>query len=117
MAFQMNYTDQYKDNYPSSYWRVTQTNFNKGEKTANIVLFAYADKAHAGLRMLGAKSYNVSGADFDTYFAPGVIEPQGIDHIKQAYLLATNTLDIDSGQLDSNNNPIMVSFFNNATDI
>ena len=52
MAKQLNSTDQYGENYPSSYWRVVQVNLCKADKTGMILFQGYPDISRAGKQVL-----------------------------------------------------------------
>lgn len=116
MGWILNYTDQYGENYPSSYWHVAQCNLHKPSKTGQVVFEAYASKDAVGKRLLASKSYYVTEDLYQKYFLPTLIQPQGIDHIKQCYALSLALLDVDTGTKDAHGNEIRVSFFNGATD-
>lgn len=126
MAWQTNYTDSFNENYPISYWRVVQCNLDKEQQTGHIVLYGYETQAKAGGRIIGQHVYEVTPALYNAYFLPTLIQPAGIDHIKQCYALSAAVLDVDTGTQTVGNpdatppvlpQEIFVSFFNGATDI
>ena len=116
MAWQLNYTDNFNENYPTSYWRVVQCNLQKETQTGHVVFNGYETQAKAGQRIIGQKSYEITPAIYAAYFLPTLIQPAGIDHIQQCYKMSAAVLDVDTGTKDANNNEIFVSFFNGATD-
>src|ERR1700743_2597307 len=107
MAWQMNYTDQYGDNYAQSYWRVVQCNLQKEEQTGQVIFNGYENGAKAGQRIIGQKAYYVTPALYQQYFLPTLVQPQGVDHIKQCYAMSGAVLDTphDTGTLDTDQNP------------
>lgn len=117
MAFEKNFTDQYGENYPASYWRVVECNLQKEAQSGQIVFNGYSDKNNAGKRIIGQKAYAVTADLYTQYFLPALIQPVGVDHIKQCYALSMAVLNIDTDTKDAQDKEIMVSFFNGATDI
>lgn len=117
MGLQLNFNDQYEENYPASYWRVVQCNLSKDKPGGLVVFSGYMNEANAGKRIVGQMAYTVTSDLYEQFFLPSLIQPQGIDHIKQCYALALAVKNVDSGTKDDEGNPIMVSFFNGATDV
>jgi len=109
------FVDQYDDVYPSSYWRPVQVNVCKEDKNAHIIFYGFESEAKKGKRSIGQKSYSVGGEDFDTYFGTSSLDPEGKNPYAAAYTYADNKLDKDSGQVDEDDKPIMVSFFDGFT--
>ena len=111
MAKVMSFTDQYGETSPQSYWRIVLVNRVKEDRTANLVFYGFTNESQKGKRIIGQKSYTVSGEDFDTWFSPSVLSPEGINPESKAYEYAVATKDVDSGGGN------MVSFFEGAHDV
>ena len=101
----------------SSYWLPVQVNLNKIDRQAHIVFYGYAtqDSRNALKASLqGAiKEYSLSGDKYDTYFTTALM--QKYDPLAQAYKVAMDTLDTDSGNKNQDGSPILISFFDGAT--
>jgi hypothetical protein len=71
MAKVMTFEDQYGNVYQTSYWSLQFFAFDKGTRTARLLLYGYKDAAArtAGKQPIGQKEYAVSGAEFDNLFA------------------------------------------------
>lgn len=106
MAFQMNYTDRYGDNYPASYWR--PENWNITKTTAEVTFQGYPDAAHKGNRVIGSHGYVLTPDQYAAYVAAAPANAiTTFDAIaSQMYALAAATLDANG-----------VSFFNGATEV
>lgn len=117
MAKEMSYTDNYGDEFAESYWRCVQVNLCKEDKTGNIVFYGFENEAKKGKRIIGSKSYAINGEAYDEYFSADIIDPEGVNHIKKAYDYADSVLDKDSGEVDADGNPVMVSFFDPSEDV
>lgn len=106
MGLALNYTDQYGENYPTSYWRVAAFNIDK-ETTKGLISFnGYETEAKAGIHQIGQKIYVITPELYHQYFLPTLINPAGINHINQAYAMALGILDTKGK-----------SFFDGATNI
>lgn len=108
MAFQMNYTDEYGDSYEESYWRVVQPTLNKEAREGAVVFYGYQDADHKGKRIIGQKIYAIAHDDFDEYFSPDDLNPEGKNPWEASYRFATATLDTGPQEAP-------VSFFDGAT--
>jgi hypothetical protein len=71
MAKVMAFGDQHGNTYQTSYWSLQFFAFDKGARTARLLLYGYKDAAAraAGKQPIGQKEYVVSGTDFDNLFA------------------------------------------------
>lgn len=71
MAKIMTFEDPLGNQYQSSYWSIQFFAFDKGARTARLLLYGYKDAAArtAGKQPVGQKEYVVSGDDFDRLFA------------------------------------------------
>lgn len=117
MAFQLNFTDEYGVNYPASYWHCVQTNLSKADLSGRLTFYGFQDAANKGKRIIGQKNYTILAADYNTYFSATAVDPLNVNHISQAYVYASATLDVDSGQKDDDGKPVMASFFNGSTEV
>ena len=72
----------------SQYWRVVKTHINHASKIAEVYVWGYVSEQarDENKRQLDERMFTVSSEQFDDYFAPTVIDPQGINHVKNAYL-------------------------------
>jgi len=72
----------------SQYWRVIKTNINHATKTAEIGVWGYVSEQarNENKQRLDERTFIVSSEQFDEYFAPEVVDPQDINHVKNAYL-------------------------------
>jgi hypothetical protein len=76
-----------------NYWRVVNTNLDYNNKSANIVLYGYvSQEARDSNKVnLDTRIFVVNDTDFETYFIPSVIDPQGINQVKNTYLYIKTT--------------------------
>ena len=72
----------------SQYWRVVKTHINHASKIAEVYVWGYVSEQarDENKRQLDERMFTVSSEQFDDYFAPTVIDPQGINHVINAYL-------------------------------
>jgi hypothetical protein len=101
-----------------SYWVPAQINLNTVASTGQITWLCYnsATAFANGSPSIATHSYQLTPLEYANYFAVSKVDPQGVDHTSQSHQLALNTLDTESGT-DATGNPIMVSFFKNATQV
>lgn len=116
MGWTKNYTDEFDENYPNSYWRVVGCNFDKKSQIGTVVFEGYEGQDKVGKRPIGTRSYFIPQVLYQQFFLPVLIQPLGIDHIKQCYVMSLAILDVDTGTKDADGNAIMASFFDGATD-
>jgi hypothetical protein len=71
MAFQLDYTNEQNINMPKTYWKITRFEVDVSSKRANFNFTGYKDKASkdANFQPIGNRSYNISGEEFETYYA------------------------------------------------
>ena len=120
MAKQMAWTDTENEvNYPESYWRPVQCNFDALNQMGMIVFLGWKNEAarRRGKRTIGAKSYTLTPAMYDQFFKESILKDQGKSFMTQAYIMVVATLDVDSGNLDAEGKPLMKSFFDGASDV
>jgi hypothetical protein len=67
----MSFEDPSGNTYQTSYWSIQFFAFDKGVRTARLLLYGYRDAAArtAGKQPIGQKEYVVAGDDFDRLFA------------------------------------------------
>ncbi len=106
MAKQMSYEDAQGTTHATSYWVPVQISINILSFTGRVQFAGFKDAAAklAGKAAVGFKGYDISAADFATYFA-GAIAGNG-SLVTKFYLLADERLDTNG-----------VSFFNGASDV
>ena len=79
---------QHETGAASHYWRVGSTDLNYAQKTASVTLLGYVsqDARDQNMVPLDRRAVSVSGADFDLWFAPSAVDPNGTNQVKNAYL-------------------------------
>lgn len=126
MAKELNLTDEYGDVYPNAYFRPVQINLSPEDKTGNVVFYGFPDAAASNKsgrrRVIGQKSYAITASEYVQYFeANNVVDPKIVkttDQIKtQAYKLATEKKDVDTGTKDGDGKPVFKSFFEGGIDV
>ena len=110
MAFEMSFTDEFGEVYPNSYWKVVQCNIARFEKSGLVVFQGFKDAANVGKRIIGHKEYIVDEALYDAYFSTDMLDPQGENPYRAAYLMALAIKDVSSAVEGDPS----VSFFENA---
>lgn len=113
MAFEMSFTDEYGELYPASYWKVVQCNINRIEKTGHVAFYGYASAASLGKRIIATKDYRVDAALYDIFFETVVLDPEGENPYKAAYLMAAQVKDTPSAVEGAPD----VSFFEDAEQV
>ena len=95
MAWQMNFTSPSQINISTSYWVASMINVCKLTQSGDITFLGFASKdaREANATPIGVKTYTVSPADFQAYFCPTVLQPQGMDPFKSAYSYSLSQLD------------------------
>ncbi len=99
-----------------SYWNVGQCNIAIYNKTGQITFLGYLNKAakEAGKQPLAQKNYVINPEIYDEYFSPDELNPEGRNPIKASYDMAKAIKDVNIGTQEQ---PIMVSFFDGAKDV
>lgn len=113
MAKQMAFSDQFGNTYPASYWRLVYVAIDAVGGNARLVFYGYKDKAarDAAKVNIGQKAYDLSGAEFQTYYAHH-LEPNGPNLMTLCYEYCGQKKDVpQGGELPD------VSFFETATDV
>jgi hypothetical protein len=80
--------------YPNAYWVATFDRLDKVAKVAIVRFLAFADKATrevGNVQPVDSHSFNITGADFDTYFSTA--SASSPDVYAQAYVMAKATAD------------------------
>lgn len=119
MAWKQSFTDASGNECTEAYWQAVQVNVGRADRTCYIVFYAYKDASAKALNkapLIGAiKTYTISGDDFDDFYAKH-IAPGGPNLLQMVYGYSKEKKDVDTGQKDENGEPILVSFFENATE-
>ena len=79
----------------SQYWRVSKTDLDYTQKTASVTLVGYVslEARQQNMIPLDHREISASGADFDLWFAPEAVDPDGTNQVKNAYLYAKSITD------------------------
>lgn len=79
---------QHETGAASHYWRIGSTDLNYAQKTASVTLLGYVsqDARNQNMVPLDRRVVSASGADFDLWFAPSAVDPNGTNQVKNAYL-------------------------------
>ena len=122
MALQMDFTDDAGTAHTAAHWRVVQINISAADRNINLIFYAYRDLQAFGTGKAplvgGSKQYSIIGDEFlEIAGAPpnGAIMYDALANATEDY--AVGKKDVDTGQRDQQDNPIMVSFFANATKV
>ncbi len=115
MAYRMNFTDQYGDNYPQSYWKPVEMFINVLNHSILIRFGAFINQEKSGGRVIGEKKYLVTSQKFAELINSSITDSSSIKSavLSKAYETALSTKDVQSG-VDEEGNAVMVSFFENA---
>ena len=122
MAFQMEFNDIHGVTHPASYWRVAQTNFSQADKRGQIIFHGYASAAArlAGKQAIECKFYDINQADYEAYFAPDDLNPEGKNPVEAAYTYALTVKEGDAPLADEEgyvSEDTRVSFFGEAEEV
>lgn len=119
MSLIKSFTDASGNVNATAFWRAVQLNISSVDKNINLVFYGYKDAASfvAGKQALPGtqKTYTITG---DEFLAVATQDPVGdnlynvLAHASEDYAL--NKLDTDSGEVDEEGQPILVSFFDGA---
>lgn len=120
MSLIKSFTDNSGNVNATAFWRAVQLNISSADKNINLVFYGYKDAAAfmGGKQALSGaqKEYTISG---DEFMAVALAAPDGdnlytvLANASEQYAL--NKLDTDSGEVDGEGQPILVSFFDGAT--
>lgn len=122
MALVRPYEDLVGNTYVSSYWRVVTINIASYAQNLNVVFYGWKDAASfaAGKAPIqgAAKIYYVTGQEF---LALATSSPVG-DTIYEVLAItaesyAIDKKDVPTEEKDEDGNPVMVSFFEGATQV
>lgn len=93
MALQKTMTDQYGRENTDAYFVVRSIELYKKDKVARINLNTYINKAasDANKSPVAIKVYEIIGADFDQYMDIAVLDTEGVNALKQAYVYLKTT--------------------------
>ena len=87
MALQLSYDDEFGHTNASAYHRITSLYLyvEGGRMKLGISTFKDAAASAAGSRALRALTYGIEGDEFDTYFAPAVLDVVDQNPQERAY--------------------------------
>lgn len=112
MAFEMPYTDDFGEVYPSSYWKVARCTLDRMQHVGVIIFNGYASAATLGKRIIATKTYRVDSDLYETFFKTSVLDPQNSNPYCSSYLMAVQVKDVsvEEGKL-------YISFFEDAKQV
>lgn len=81
------YPDPYNGNSETCYLNIKDVNGNANRKSQHITVEIYSSKEarEAGKRPVDRKSHNISGDDWDAYFAPNSLNSENKNQYSQSY--------------------------------
>lgn len=91
MAFQQ--IIQHPTGTYSQYWKIRTLNLNHTEKTGTVILDGYVSEQARIDNKIPLDERTIPVVDFDTWFAPAVIDAAGMNEVKSAYLFAKSITD------------------------
>jgi hypothetical protein len=72
----------------SQYWKIRTLTLNHTAKTGTVLLDGYVSEAARLDNKVPLDERTIPVIDFDTWFAPAVIDAVGMNEVKSAYLFA-----------------------------
>ena len=96
MAIKMSFTSKDGRVSPDAYWALVDVNANFRRGVGKLVFAVWHDQALAAAKadhINYVKVYVINEVDYNTWFAPDVLTPDGENHIKAAYEYAAATKD------------------------
>ena len=72
----------------SQYWKIRTLTLNHTAKTGTVLLDGYVSEAARLDNKIPLDERTIPVVDFDTWFAPAVIDAAGMNEVKSAYLFA-----------------------------
>jgi hypothetical protein len=79
----------------SQYWKIRTLNLNHTAKTGTVILDGYVSEQARLDNKIPLDERTISVFDFDVWFAPAVIDAEGMNQVKSAY---TFTKSIPNGE-------------------
>lgn len=77
----------------SQYWKIRTLTLNHTAKTGSVILDGYVSEAARLDNKVPLDERTIPVIDFDTWFAPAVIDAAGMNEVKSAYLFAKSIPD------------------------
>ena len=77
----------------SQYWKIRTLSLNHTDKTGTVVLDGYVSEQARIDNKIPLDERTIPVVDFDTWFAPAVIDAAGMNEVKSAYLFAKSITD------------------------
>ena len=77
----------------SQYWKIRTLSLNHTAKTGTIILDGYVSEQARIDNKIPLDERTIPVVDFDTWFAPAVIDAAGMNEVKSAYLFAKSITD------------------------
>ncbi len=79
----------------SQYWKIRTLNLNHTAKTGTVLLDGYVSEQARLDNKIPLDERTIPVVDFDTWFAPAVIDAAGMNEVKSAYIF---TKSIPNGE-------------------
>jgi len=97
MALQLSTEDQFGNTNASAYHRIIALALNSKDKIASLAVEAYKDAAAraADKAAFSRRQYAISGDDYDTYFAPSVLDVVDQNPLERAYVFLKTLAEYD----------------------
>jgi len=77
----------------SQYWKIRTLSLNHTAKTGSVLLDGYVSEQARLDNKVPLDERTLPVVDFDTWFAPAVIDAAGMNEVKSAYLFAKSITD------------------------
>jgi len=77
----------------SQYWKIRTLTLNHTAKTGSVILDGYVSEQARLDNKIPLDERTLPVVDFDTWFAPAVIDAAGMNEVKSAYLFAKSITD------------------------
>lgn len=79
---------QHQTGAASHYWRISEIYLHSLTKTGSVKMVGYVSEQARQQNMvpLDERTFQINSMDYDTWFAPSVVDPININHIKNAYM-------------------------------
>ena len=119
MAKVMPFEDTFGTMHEASYWCVVQVNLNKIARDGQVTILGFVgrDARLAGKQPIGARTYSINPAQYDSFFSPEVIKAPDNDQFKAAYMLIAATKDIVKVPATEEEPEVLGNFFDDALDV
>ena len=77
----------------SQYWKIRTLSLNHTAKTGTVILDGYVSEQARLDNKIPLDERTIPVVDFDTWFAPAVIDAAGMNEVKSGYLFAKSITD------------------------